>query len=146
MEVLCSANDNDATDGFNADRLWATLDLFILKRFSDDGPLSLFEMQRRAKPLHTLLELFAVRKGKQSLGSLPAALQRLRRDGWLKVEPKPDEGSESELIYSLMVMGEQRVEEESARPKSMISQFVEEGDMEKSFKTFLDQRKPVGYN
>jgi hypothetical protein len=50
-------------DEFNADRLKATLDLFILKRFSDDGPLSLFEVQRRAKPIHTLLELFAPSQG-----------------------------------------------------------------------------------
>jgi DNA-binding PadR family transcriptional regulator len=139
------ANDNDAMDEFNADRLWATLDLFILKRFSDDGRLSLFEIQRRAKPIHTLLKLFAVRKGKQSLGSLPAALQRLHRDGWLKVEP-PDEGAQSELVYSLTVMGEQRVKEDSARLESMLSQFVEQGDMEKSLRKFLDQRKPVGYN
>jgi DNA-binding PadR family transcriptional regulator len=143
---ICSANDNDAMDEFNADRLKATLDLFILKRFSDDGPLSLFEIQRRAKPIHTLLELLAVRKGKQSLGSLPAALQRLHRDGWLKVEPKTDEGAESELVYSLTVVGEQRVEEESARLESMLSQFVEQGDMEKSFRKFLNQRKPEGNN
>ncbi len=131
---------------FNADRLKATLDLFILKRFSEHGPLSLFDIQRRAKPIHTLLEVFAVRKGKQSLGSLPAALQRLHREGWLKVEPKPDESAEPELVYSLTVAGEQRVKEESARLESMLSQFVEQGDTEKSFRKFLDQRKPVGDN
>jgi len=41
-------------------------------------------------------------------------------------------------------VGEQRVEEESARLESMLSQFVEQGDMEKSFRKFLDKRKRVG--
>jgi len=83
---------------FNADRLRSTLDLFILKRFSDDGPLSVLEIQRRAKTIHTLLDLFAVRKGRQGLGSVSVALERLHREGWLKVEPEPDEGAESELV------------------------------------------------
>jgi len=135
-----------AMDEFNADRLKATFDLFILKRFSDDGPLSLFEIQLRAKPMHTLLELFAVRRGRQSLGSVPAVLQQLHRDGWLKVEPKRDEDAESAPVYSLTMLGEQRVKEESARLESMLSQFVQQGDMEKSFRKFLDLRKPVGDN
>lgn len=146
IEVLCSANDNDVMDEFNADGIKATLDLFILKRFSDDGPLSFFEIQRGAKPIHTLLELFAVRRGKQSLGSVPAVLQRLHRDGWLTVEPKLDEDGQSALVYSLTILGEQRVKEESARLESMLSQFVEQDDMENSFRKFLDRRKPVGDN
>ena len=133
-------------DEFNDDRLTATLDLFILKRFSDDGPLSLLEIQRRAKSIHTLLELFAVRKGKQSLGSLPSALQRLHRERWLQVEQKIDESAKSELVYSLTAVGEKRVREESARLESMISLFIEEGEMEKSFGKFLDHRKPASGN
>jgi DNA-binding PadR family transcriptional regulator len=133
-------------DEFNADRLKATLDLFVLKRFSDDGPLSVVEIQRRAKPLHTLLDLCATRKGRQSLGSLLTTLQRLHRDGWLKAEPQSDEGSESDLIYSLTVAGEQRVKEDSARLQSMLSQFIEHDDMDKSFQNFLNRRRPVGDN
>jgi DNA-binding PadR family transcriptional regulator len=90
--------------------------------------------------------LFAVRKGRQSLGSVSAALQRLHRDGWLKAEPLPNEVAESELVYSLTMVGEQRLKEESARLESMLSQFVEQGGMERSFRTFLDERKPVGDN
>jgi DNA-binding PadR family transcriptional regulator len=132
-------------DDFSADRLWATLDLFILNRLSDDGPLSAVEIERRAKPIHTLLEVFAIRRGKQSLGSLRPALQRLHRDGWLKVG-SPHKGAEAELVYSLTVIGERRVKEESARLEAMLSQFVEQGDNEKSFRKFLDQRRPAGYN
>jgi DNA-binding PadR family transcriptional regulator len=131
---------------FNADRLKTTLDLFILKRFSDDGPLTFFEIQQRAKPIHTLLDLFAIRRGKQSLGSLLAALGRLHRDGWLKAEPKPVEGAQSELVYSLTPVGEQRVQEESARLESMLSQFLEHGDTDNSFRKFLDRKRPVGDN
>jgi len=133
-------------DEFNADRLKDTLDLFILKRFSDHGPLSAFEIQQRAKPIHTLLDLFAARKGKQSLGSLLTALQRLHRDGWLKAEPKIDEEAGSELVYSLSAIGEQRVKEESVRMESMLSQFVEHGDMDKSFRSFLDRKRSSGDN
>ncbi len=129
---------------FNADRLQATLDVFILRRFSDDGPLTVLEIQQRAKPIHTLLDLFAIRIGKQSLGSLPAALGRLQRDGWLKVESKRVEGAESELVYSLTVAGEQRVHQESARLESMLSQFLENGDMDNSFRKFLDRKMPAG--
>jgi DNA-binding PadR family transcriptional regulator len=133
-------------DEFNADGLKATLDLFLLKRFSDDGPLSVFEIQQRAKPTYTLLDLFATRGGKESLGSLPAALQRLRRDGWLKAEPNSYAGAEAELIYSLTVLGEQRAKEESARLESALSQFVEDGDMDKTFRKFLDRKRPIGDN
>ena len=108
VEVLCSASDNDAIDEFNADRLWGTLDLFILKRLSDDGPLSLFELQRRAKPIHTLLELFAVCKGKQTLVA----------GGDAATEPKPDEGPESELVYSLTVISRP---EKASRPQLVVS-------------------------
>lgn len=131
-------------DEFNADRLKSTLDLFILKRLSDEGPLSVVDIQQRAKPIHALLDLFAVRVGKQSLGPVTAALQRLHSDGWLKVEPC--EGAESELVYSLTAVGEQRVKEESVRLEAMLSEFVERGDMEKSFRKFLDQKKPGGDN
>lgn len=133
-------------DESDADRLRSTLDLFVLKRMSDDGPLSVFEIQQRAKPIHTLLDLFAVRNGRQSLGSVSAALQRLHRDGWLKVEPQPDKRAESDVVYSLTMVEEQRVKEESARLESMLSQLVEQGGMEKSFRKFLDQRKPIGDN
>ncbi len=128
-------------DDFNAKRLKDMLDLFILKRFSDDGPLSLWGIQQRATPIYTLLDLFATRMGKPGLGSLLTTLQRLRRDGWLKAE-----GAGSELMYSLTVIGEQRVKEESARLDSMLSQFVEQGEMDKSFGKFLDRKSPLGPN
>jgi hypothetical protein len=50
------------------------------------------------------------------------------------------------VVYSLTAVGEQRVKEESPRLESMLSQFVEQGDMEESFRKFLDQRKPIGDN
>jgi hypothetical protein len=56
------------------------------------------------------------------------------------------EMAESELVYSLTGVAEQRVKEESARLESMLSQFVEQGGMEKSFRSFLDQKKPIGDN
>jgi len=133
-------------DEFNADRLRNTLDFFILKRFSDDGPLSVWEIQRRAKPIHALLDLIATRKGKQSLGSVPAVLQRLQRDGWLKAEPQFDGRSESELIYSLTAVGAQWLEEELRRRGSMLSQSIEDGDLDKSFRKFLDRSGSPGGN
>ena len=133
-------------DEFNADRLSATLDLFLLKRLSHDGPLSALEMQRRAKPIHALLDLFAVRRGKQGLGTVSSALQRLHGEGWLKVEPKSDHAEQSEVVYSLTAIGEQRAMQESARLDAILSQFVDEGDMERSFGKFLRLRRQGGEN
>jgi DNA-binding PadR family transcriptional regulator len=127
-------------DEFNADRFKDTLDFFILKRLSDDGPLSATEIQQRAKPIYSLLDLFATRKGRHGPGSLPAALERLQREGWLKTEPPFDGWPESELVYSLTVFGQQRVEEELMRRGSMLSQFIEDGELDKSFRNFLNHR------
>jgi len=93
-----------------------------------------------------MLDLWATRRGKQGLGSLSAVLERLRREGWLKAEPSSDAGAGSELVYSLTVLGKQRVKGESARLGSMLSQFVEQDDMDKSFGKFLDRRRQAGYN
>jgi DNA-binding PadR family transcriptional regulator len=90
--------------------------------------------------------LFATRRGKQSLGSLLTALQRLQRDGWLRAEPTSDDGAVSGLRYSLTADGEQRIEEGKARLESMLSQFVEHGDMDKSFQHFLDLKRQVNGN
>jgi len=132
-------NDNDFMDYFNGDRLQDALDFFILKRFGDDGPLTILEIQRRVKQIHALLDLFARRKGKQSLESLPATLQRLQREGWLKAEKPLDDGPESKVVYSLTAIGEQRLKEELARQQSMLSQFIEEADLDRSFRKFLDR-------
>ena len=131
-------------DGFNADRLKATLDLFILRRFSDQRAFVSFEIST-ARKADTHFVRFVCHPQGQAKSRL-AAEQRLHRDGWLKAEPKPDEGMESELVYSLAVVGEQRVKEESARLESMLCQFVEHGGMDKSLRKFLDRRRPVGDN
>jgi DNA-binding PadR family transcriptional regulator len=93
-----------------------------------------------------MLDLLASRRGKQGLGSLSAILERLRREGWLKAEPNSDAGAGSDLVYSLTVLGGQRVKEESARLGSMLSEFVEQDEMDKSFGKFLDRRRLAGYN
>jgi DNA-binding PadR family transcriptional regulator len=133
-------------DESNAGPLRDSLDYFILKRFGDDGPLSTLEIQRRAKPIHALLEMFASRRGKQSLGSLPTVLQRLQSEGWLKADPQSDERPESGLVYSLTASGEQRLKDYWARHESMLAQFGEDAEMDRSFRQFLDSRRPPDGN
>jgi DNA-binding PadR family transcriptional regulator len=85
------------------------------------------------------LDLFARRKGKQRLETLLTVLRRLQREGWLRVEPQSREREESEIVYSLTTLGQQRVEAERVRQGTLLSQFIEEGDFDKSFQTFLDR-------
>lgn len=124
---------------FNADGLRDTLDFFILSRFMD-GPLSGLEIQRRLEPIFTYLDLAAQRTRKQSSGSLPTALQRLQREGWLKAEPRMGEQPDPETVYSLTAVGEQRIEEEMTRRGSIVAQFVEDGEPDRSFWEFLKRR------
>jgi DNA-binding PadR family transcriptional regulator len=128
-------------DEFDADSVKATLDFFILKLFGD-GSLSELEMERRAKPIYTFLELVAARKGRQSLGSLRTALRRLQREGWLTAERELGEQLDPAMVCSLTAAGERRLAEELTRRGSIVSQFVEDGDLDKSFRNFLDRRAP----
>ena len=125
-------------DEFNTDGLKDTLDLFILNRFID-GPLSVSEVQRRLEPIFTYLALVAARTRRQSSGSLLTALQRLQREGWLKAE-RLGEQPDPETVYSLTALGEQRIKEEMTRRGSIVSQFIEDAALDKSFREFLKGR------
>jgi DNA-binding PadR family transcriptional regulator len=126
-------------DEFNTGGLRDMLDFFILNRFSE-GPLSGLEIQRRAEPIFAFLDLVAARKGKQSAGSLLTALQRLQREGLLEAE-RGREQPDSEMVYSLTAAGERRLKVELARRGSIVSQFVEDGELHKSFGEFLNRRR-----
>jgi DNA-binding PadR family transcriptional regulator len=126
---------------FNADGLRDTLDFFILNRFSN-GPLSLLELQQRLQQVFALLDAFAVRKGKQIPGPLQVALERLEHDGRLKVE----QSARPVTVYSLTDAGEHWLKLESTRRAAIVSQFVEEGELHKSFRKFLDPGRDPNAN
>jgi DNA-binding PadR family transcriptional regulator len=127
-----ASNDNDFE---------GTLDFFLLSGLSD-GPRSLSEIEQRIKWAQRLLYLAAKRKGKRPPDSLPGALERLQSEGFLNIErlvERPDTG----IIYSLTEVGKHRVEQERTRRRLMVSQFVEDSELDGSFQKFLDRQGPV---
>jgi DNA-binding PadR family transcriptional regulator len=129
---------------FNANDFEEALDFFILSGFSD-GPRSLLEIQQRVKWAEGLLVLAAARKWTRSLGSLTTALERLQHEGWLKPE-RLGEQPGPEIIYSLTDAGDLQLEQERARRHLIVSQFVEDGELDGSFRRFLNSNGPLGPN
>jgi DNA-binding PadR family transcriptional regulator len=125
-------------DEFNHGRLKDIFDFFILKLFSA-GPLSMFELRRRVQPLCNYLDLVALHAGKNASGALPSALQRLLTDGCLKTEQRLIEHVGPETVYSLTAAGTQRLQNESARQDAIVSQVVEDAELDKSFQKFLNR-------
>lgn len=123
--------------GFDANDFERALDFFILSGFSD-GPRSLPEIQQRVQWEERLLYVAAKRKGMQGLSPLPEALARLQSEGFLKGDRSGEQPS-TETIYSLTDAGKYRLEQERARRRLMVSQFVEDEDLESSFRRFLDR-------
>jgi DNA-binding PadR family transcriptional regulator len=78
--------------------------------------------------------------GKHRPGSLLIALERLQREGWLKSELRFAEQPDGEMVYSLTAVGKQRLAAELSRRGSMVTQFVEGGELDKSFRAFPDRR------
>ena len=89
---------------FNANDFEGAFEFLLLSGFSE-GPRSVSEIQRCCKRAEWLFGLAATRKGKRGIGSLPAVLERLRREGWLRLE-RPNEQPDAEVIYSLTQAGE----------------------------------------
>jgi len=131
-------------DEFNAGSLKDAFDFFILKRFAD-GPLSTSEIQQRLKPIQTFLDLLALKQRKASPGSLLKALERLQHRGCLKAEHQGS-GQSEVMVYSLTASGRQHLEVESIRQESIVSQFVETSELDKSFSKFLTTRRSAGAN
>ncbi len=129
---------------FNADDFERPLAFFILSGFSN-GPRSVSEIQQHVNGVERLLDWAAARKGKLRLGSLPAALERLLHEGWLRLV-RLDEPPGPEAIYMLTDAGEQRLEQERARLHSIVAQFVENGEPDGSFRTFLNSQSPLWSN
>ena len=122
---------------FNAGDLEGMLDFFILSGFSD-GPQSLLEIQKRVNWAEGLLLLTADRKGMGSLNSVTSTLERLQREGWRKLQR-----TSLEITYSLTESGEQRLEQERARRHFIASQFVEDSELDSSFRKFLNRHNPL---
>jgi DNA-binding PadR family transcriptional regulator len=133
--------DNGHMAEFDANDFEGTLDFFILSAFGD-GPRSLSEIQRRAKWAERLLYLAATRKGKRGPDSLSEALGRLQREGCIKFE-RLGQQSGADIIYSLTDAGEHRLEQERARRHVIVSEFVEDSELDSSFRKFLDSKSPL---
>jgi DNA-binding PadR family transcriptional regulator len=125
-------------DEFNRGRLKDVFDLFILSLFSA-GPLSRMELQRRVQPLCNYLDLVALDAGKNAVGSLPTALQRLCAEGFLNCERQITEHCDPVTVLSLTTLGVQRLKQDSARRAAIGSQVVEDAELDKSFRKFLDR-------
>jgi DNA-binding PadR family transcriptional regulator len=118
-----------------------TFEFFILSGFSD-GPRSLPEIQQRLRWAERLLYVAARNKGQQGHRSLLELLDRLQKEGLLRVERGCAEQGAGE-VYSLTDSGAHRLSEERARRSSLVSQFVEEADLDQSFRRFLDGNLPT---
>jgi DNA-binding PadR family transcriptional regulator len=126
---------------FNANDFEDTLDFFILTGFSD-GPRSVAEIQQRVQWAERLLYFAAVRQGKRGAGSLSQALERLQVEGCLKLERLGGQPG-AEIVYFLTDAGEHRLEQERARRRLMVLQFVEDAELDGSFRRFLDLEGPL---
>jgi DNA-binding PadR family transcriptional regulator len=126
---------------FNSSDFDGAFEFLLLSEFRE-GPRSVSEIQRCCKRAEWLLGLAAARKGKRGIGSLPTALERLQREGWLRLE-LPEEQAGAEIIYSLTKAGEQRLEQGRAHRNWIVSQFVENSELDQSFRRFLDRQGPL---
>lgn len=73
------------------------------------------------------------------MSSIPAALDRLQREGWLRFV-RPENHANAEPTYSLTEAGEQRLEQERVRRSWLVSQFVENSKLDQSFRRFLERQ------
>ncbi len=128
---------------FDADGLQAVFDSLILNAFSN-GPLSASQLQVQAQKALLFLKLIALRKTQSTPDTLPAVLERLCREGWLHIEHQGSDVPDVVVNYWLTEMGERRLDEERKRREAMVSQFVEDSELDKSFRRFLDRWGPFG--
>ena len=114
-----------------------TLEFFILSGFTE-GQKSLSEIQQRLKWAERLLQVAGRNKGRQGPRGVLELLQILQAEGLLRVELRSAEQM-TEEVYALTDSGAFRVAQERARNSSLVSQFVEEVDLDGSFRRFLDR-------
>ena len=121
-------------------RLWPTFVLAISGVLSSSSSFldsvtglaiarSLPEIQQRLRWAERLLYAAARNKGQQGHRSLLELLDRLQKEGLLRVERGCAEQGTGE-VYSLTDSGAHRLSEERARRSSLVSQFVEEADLD----------------
>lgn len=125
---------------FNANDFEGAFEFLLLNGFSE-GPRSVSEIQRCCQRAEWLLNSAAARKGKREVGSLPIALQKLQREGWLRREC-PSEQASAEITYALTETGRQRLEQERTHRHGRVSQFIESSELDQSFRRFLDRQGP----
>jgi DNA-binding PadR family transcriptional regulator len=113
-----------------------TFEFFILSGFTD-GPRSLSEIQARFRWAERLLFVAARKKGQRS-GGVRELLETLQEEGLLRVEPRCAE-QRTEEAYALTDLGELRVTQQRTRHGSFVAQRVEEVDLDRSFRKFLDR-------
>lgn len=126
---------------FDANDFESTFEFFLLSGLHD-GPKSFSEIERRLQWAERLLYVAARRKGQPGFGSLLEVLARLEREECLKCVPRKEQPG-AEMIYSLTDTGKHRLEQERARQKSRVSQFIEEAELDTSFRKFLDHNGPL---
>jgi len=90
----------------NTDVIQGTLDMLILKTLSLQ-PLHGFGIARRIEQISR--DVFKVNPG-----SLPTALQRLERAGWLDAEWRDTENARRAKYYTLTRAGRKQLDEETA--------------------------------
>ena len=95
-----------SVDENNTDVIQGTLDMLILKTLSLQ-PLHGFGIARRIEQISR--DVFKVNPG-----SLPTALQRLERAGWLDSEWRQTENARRAKYYSLTRTGRKQLEAETA--------------------------------
>lgn len=127
---------------FDANDFESTFAFFLLSGLQE-GPKSFSEIERRLQWAERLLYVAARRKGQQGITSLLEVLARLAREECLERE-RCKEQPGAEIVYSLTDAGKHRLEQERARRKTMASQFIEEAELDTSFRTFLDHHGPLG--
>jgi DNA-binding PadR family transcriptional regulator len=130
---------------FDRDGFEAVFNNVILNAFRG-GPLSAAELQVRVQTIRVYFDLMAARKRMRSApDALLTRLERLRREGWLKVECEDLEATGLDVIYSLTTIGEERVEEERKRRELIVARFVENSELDRSFRQFLDRSGPFDF-
>jgi DNA-binding PadR family transcriptional regulator len=97
-----------------------------------------FAIEPHVERIHKLLELAAERNGKPRPESLPSALQRLERAGWIEAEGRQADFN-LEKIYALTPAGREQLTAQQAHWTSTLARFVDEGGLDHSFRRFLDR-------
>ena len=125
---------------FNANDFASVFDLFVLKGFSD-GPRTVPEIQGRIHGIERLMDIAATRTRTRESSFLPAVIKRLQREGLLKLDQ-----SGAESVYSLTDSGAETIEHARARLSWIVSQFGEDGELDSSFRSFLNRQNLLGLN